>query len=82
MLNAATSFKVRMAPVKPESLILTDRKGKEADFVTSMYISSRSLGYICFSFYGKDVKDDLSKVEKKIIADSIKRTKENLKGGK
>ena len=58
------------------------QKGKRGGFrYIYVYFQAFSRIYLIL-FYGKDVKDDLSKAEKKIIADSIKRTKETLKRGK
>ena len=58
------------------------QKGKRGGF-RYIYIYFVVHGQIyLLLFYGKDVKDDLSKGEKKIIADSVKRIKESLKGSK
>ena len=58
------------------------QKGKRGGFrYIYVYFGQFARIYLLL-YYGKDIKDDLSKAEKKIIADSIKRTKESLKGGK
>lgn len=58
------------------------QKGKRSGF-RYIYVYFERLGRIyLLLFYGKDFKDDLSKAEKKIIADSIKRIKESFKGSR
>lgn len=57
------------------------QKGKRGGFrYVYVYFSTHERVYLLL-FYGKGVKDDLDKTEKKIIADSVKRTKERLKAG-
>jgi mRNA-degrading endonuclease RelE of RelBE toxin-antitoxin system len=57
------------------------QKGKRGGFrYIYIYFEAFARVYLLL-FYGKDVKDDLSKAEKKIIADSIKKAKETLKRG-
>ncbi|MFN0277772.1 MAG: toxin [Pyrinomonadaceae bacterium] len=58
------------------------QKGKRGGFrYIYIYFEAYAQVYLIL-FYGKNVKDDLTKAEKKIISDSIKRTKETLKRGK
>ena len=55
------------------------QKGKRSGF-RYIYIYFEAFGKIyLLLFYGKGVKDDLTKDEKKLIAQSIVRTKELLK---
>ena len=57
------------------------QKGKRGGFrYIYVYLEAYARIYLLL-FYGKDVKDDLTKVEKGIIADSIRRTKAILKKG-
>lgn len=58
------------------------QKGKRGGFrYIYVYFEPFARIYLLL-FYGKGVKDDLNKVEKNIIADSIKRIKESFKGSK
>lgn len=58
------------------------QKGKRGGFrYIYIYFESFARIYLVL-FYGKGDKDDLNKAEKKIIADSIKRIREILKGNK
>ena len=58
------------------------QKGKRGGF-RYIYVYFEPLARIyLLLFYGKGVKDDLTKAEKKIIADSIKRIKESFNGSR
>jgi hypothetical protein len=58
------------------------QKGKRGGFrYIYIYFEAHSQIYLLL-IYGKGVKDDLSKAEKRFIAESVKRIKELLKGVK
>jgi hypothetical protein len=58
------------------------KKGKRGGFrYIYTYFEPFARVYLLL-FYGKNVKDDLSRAEKKFIADSIAKTKESLKRSK
>jgi mRNA-degrading endonuclease RelE of RelBE toxin-antitoxin system len=58
------------------------QKGKRGGF-RYIYVYFKPLARIyLLLFYGKDVKDDLSMAEKKVIADSITRIKDSFKGSR
>ena len=82
MLNVATLFKAQTVLEKPELLIPAGKKEKRGGF-RYIYVYFEPLARIyLLLFYGKGVKDDLTKAEKKIIADSIKRIKESFNGSR
>jgi hypothetical protein len=57
------------------------QKGKRSGFrYVYVYFKTHERIYLLL-FYGKDERDDLDKADKRIIAESIKRTKERLRSG-